>query len=128
MTRYVVDASVVIKWFLPEVHDLEARRLLHGGVELLVPDLAYCEVGTILWKRVRAGDLTASEAEAVIHTLGRLALIVSPSPPLILQALVIGCETQRTVYDSLYIALALRENALLVTADEKLYNALQTTP
>ncbi len=54
--------------------------------------------------------------------------MVSPSWPLALSALTIACQAQRTVYDSLYLALALRESAVMVTADEKFYNALQATP
>ena len=128
MIRYVVDASVVVKWYLPEVHDKEAQRLLRDDIELLAPDLVFSEVGNILWKRVRAGDLTAAEAEAVLQSFERLSLTVSPSAPLILPAMVIACQTQRTVYDSLYLALAIRETALFVTADAKFYNALQSTP
>lgn len=35
---------------------------------------------------------------------------------------------QRTVYDCLYLALAVREGCQMVTADERLYNRLQGTP
>lgn len=127
MSRYVVDASVAVKWYLPEIHDTEARRLLVGELELFVPDLLFPEVGNILWKRVRFGEMLATEAEAVLESLGALPLTVSPSWPLALSALTIACQTQRTVYDSLYLALAVRESAVMVTADEKFYQALQAT-
>ncbi len=128
MTRYVVDASVAVKWYLPEIHDAAALRLLHDGVELLAPDLIYSEVGNILWKRVRAGDMTSAEADAVLQSFGRLGLDISPAWPLVLSAFEIACRTQRMVYDSLYMALAVRESALLVTADEKFRNAIAGTP
>ena len=128
MTRYVVDASVAVKWYLPEVHDAEALRLLNLDAELLAPDLIYSEVGNILWKRVRAGDFTAAEGAAVLESFSRINLVISPSHPLIMPAFEIACQTQRTVYGSLYLSLAVRENALFVTTDEKLYNALQGTP
>ena len=128
MTRYVVDASVAVKWFLPEVHDPEALRLLSDDTELLAPDLVVSEVGNILWKRVRAGDVSETEGEAVLQAFGRLRLAITPSASLILPAFAIACQTQRTVYDSQYLALALRESALLVTADEKFCNALAGTP
>jgi predicted nucleic acid-binding protein len=85
-------------------------------------------VGNILWKRVRAGQMVEGEAQTVLTSLGALPLSVSPSWPLVLPALAIACQTQRTVYDSLYLALAVRESAVMVTADEKFYNALQATP
>lgn len=128
MSRFVVDASVALKWFLPEIHDAHARRLLTGGHNLLIPDLLFPEVGNILWKRVRAGDITRVEADTILQTLGGLPLVVHPSWPLVTVALAIACQAGRTVYDSLYLALAVQENALMVTADEKFYNALQSSP
>lgn len=128
MSRYVVDANVAIKWYLPEVHDTYARRLLSGPHELLAPDLIYSEVGSILWKRFRAGDMTEEEVLAVMRSFGGLTLAISPSWPLVLPALTIACQVDRSVYDSLYLALAIREGIQMVTADEKFYNALKTTP
>jgi len=43
-------------------------------------------------------------------------------------ALDIAMRTGRTVYDSLYVALAVQMDCRLVTADEKLYNALKDGP
>ncbi len=128
MRPVVVDASVAVKWFLPEIHAEEALRLLSPGLVLLIPDLLYSEVGNILWKRVRSGEITPDEASALLQVLGDLPLVVHPSWPLVMSAMEIACNTGRTVYDSLYVALAVRENALLVTADERLYNALQGGP
>ncbi len=125
---FVVDASVAVKWYLSEAHSEAALRLLAPGAVLLVLDLLFPEVGNILWKRVRAGEITKEEASTLLQALGGLPLQVHPSWPLALSALEIACNTARTVYDSLYIALAVRENALLVTADERLYNALQGGP
>jgi predicted nucleic acid-binding protein len=43
MSRYVVDASMVVKWYLPEIHDVYAPRLLTGAEERLVPVLIFLE-------------------------------------------------------------------------------------
>ncbi len=128
MSQYVVDASVAIKWYLPEVHDDAARRLLAGQKELLVPDLIFPEVGNILWKRVRAGQLTEEESQEVLNSFVDLNLTVVASSSLVLPALTIACQAQRTVYDSLYLALAIREQCVMVTADEKFSNAMKSTP
>jgi predicted nucleic acid-binding protein len=37
MSLYVVDSSVAIKWYVPEVHDAEAQRLRAGGAILHAP-------------------------------------------------------------------------------------------
>lgn len=128
MSRYVVDASVAVKWFLPEVHADAARSLLDGGHVLLIPDLIFPEVANILWKRVRRQEITDEEATATVQALGALPLQVSPSWPLVLLGLEIACRNQRTVYDSLYLALAVHENCPMVTADRKLYDAIRSGP
>jgi predicted nucleic acid-binding protein len=55
----VIDASVVVKWHVTEIHSVEALRLLRDNAPALhAPDLVFPEVGNILWKKVRRGDLT----------------------------------------------------------------------
>lgn len=128
MSRFVVDASVAVKWFLPEPHADKARELLAGGHDLLAPDLLLPEFGSVIWKRVRASEITPEEASEVLGGLLKLPVSYHPSAPLITPALDIAVRSQRTVYDSLYLALALREKATMVTADLRLFNALQSTP
>lgn len=125
--RPVVDASVAIKWFIEESWTDAAERLLRSGRHLLVPDLIFPEVGNIVWKNVRREDLTENEAVDIMRSLGHLSLLVYPSQPLIASAVEIACRTNRTVYDSLYLALALQESTMMVTADERFFNALQAT-
>lgn len=48
--------------------------------------------------------------------------------PLVENALRIANAEGRTVYDSLYLALAVSAKRPLVTADEKLFNALNRGP
>ena len=126
--RPVVDASVAIKWYLPEIHAEAADRLLRSGRQLIAPDLIFPEVGNIAWKQVRAAQMTEADAVAVVRSLSHLSLLIYPSQPLITSAVQIGCRTDRTAYDSLYLALAVQEQTVLVTADTRLYNALQNTP
>ncbi|MCJ8283045.1 MAG: type II toxin-antitoxin system VapC family toxin [Rivularia sp. ALOHA_DT_140] len=82
MSSYVVDASVAIKWFLPQVYADNARLLLTNNHNLLVPDLIFPEVGNILWKEVRFGLATAEEAKAVITAITSLPLQIYASKPL----------------------------------------------
>jgi len=78
----VVDASVVIKWHVTEVHSNAALRLLRDDAPALhVPDLVYPEVGNILWKKVRRGDLTEEQARRIGHLLAVAPLTVHPSAP-----------------------------------------------
>ena len=122
----VVDASVAIKWHLTEIHSAAAARLLQDGApELHVPDLVFPEVGNVLWKKVRRGDLTEDQAREIAHLLALAPLEVHPAAPLLEAALEIANKTGRTAYDSLYVALALKLGCRLVTADARLHNALK---
>ncbi len=128
MTMLVVDASVVAKWFFPEDYSTESRRLLSQDRALLAADLIWCEVGNIAWKRVRRGELESEEAAQVIADLIRMPLEITPTQGLLAPALEIAIATDRTVYDCIYLALAIDRDCRFVTADERLVNALAVTP
>jgi predicted nucleic acid-binding protein len=131
MTRFVIDASVAAKWFLPpsgEPLAVEALRLLagyaQGRFQFAVPDLFWAECGNILWKAVRQGRWSPSVAEKAIRALKDQTFPTTSSLDLLEEAFSIAATFDRTVYDSLYVALAVRLKADMVTADERLANAL----
>lgn len=128
MSLYVVDASVVAKWFVPEPLSDESIRLLDDRNELATPDLMWPELGSVLWKKTRAGQLTGEEATRVIHALDEFPLTVFPSRLVMEGALEIALATGRSVHDSVYVALAVALECRLATADERLVNALAATP
>jgi predicted nucleic acid-binding protein len=131
VTALVVDASVAAKWFPPldrESLATEARVLLdrwiRGEIELIAPDFLWVELANILWKSVRQNRSSPSDAKAALALLHQQNLRTIPAEPLIDRAFGIAVEYGRTVYDSMYVALAIASNSELVTADEKLANAL----
>ena len=119
MTQHVVDASVVIKWFIDEVHAEAARRLQAEPYDLLAPDWLWPESGNILWKKVRRGELTTAEARPIWGGLERQPITIFPSSLVIEPALEVAFDTDRTVYDGCYLALAMLVDCQLVTADQK---------
>jgi predicted nucleic acid-binding protein len=123
----VVDASVAIKWFIPEVHAIAATRLLHQHLQFIAPDLIFAEVGNILWKKYRSKELTFDIASAILNDFKKLPFNSYESEPLLDTAWQIATAHQCTLYDSLYVALAQTEGCLLVTADRVLYHTLSTT-
>ena len=130
MTLYVIDASVAAKWFLPpsgEPLAEEALRLLAGYAEgrfqFAVPDLFWAECANILWKAVRQGRWTRRAAEEAILALRGRSLPTTSSLDLLEEAFSIAATFDRTVHDSLFVALAVRFKAELVTADARLANA-----
>jgi predicted nucleic acid-binding protein len=127
VSRYVLDANIAIKWFVPEIHSDAARRLLASNHTFLVPDFFFPEVGNIFWKRVRRAEDTADNARQTLADLNAVPLEVYLSRSLMPLALDIAIETDRAVYDSLYLALAVTQQCQMVTADGKFYNALKTS-
>jgi predicted nucleic acid-binding protein len=125
MTPHLVDASVVIKWFVGEVHAEAARGLQEDQYELSAPDLLWPECGNILWKKMRRGELTPAEARLIRSGLEQQPITSFPSRLILELALEVAFDASRTVYDSYYLALAMLLDCQLVTADQKLFNALQ---
>jgi len=128
MTTYVVDASVAVKWYVPEMHSAEAAKLLDTANDLHVPDLVYAEFGNVLWKKVSRGELTRDEAADVLAEFLAVPLITHESVAVLSHALGIAFDYGRTVYDSLYLATANLLGCQAVIADDRLHNALQGTP
>jgi predicted nucleic acid-binding protein len=129
--QFVIDASVAVKWlplFKNEPLVGQARHYLDrrsaGEISVVVPDLFWAEVSSVLWKAARRGTCDPDEATLALSTLQEQELPAVPSRILVESALNIALKYGRSLYDCLYVALAVRSNAELVTADEKLANAL----
>ena len=128
MSLYVVDASVAAKWFVPELHTEAALCLLDGAHELLAPDLLVAETGNIVWKKFRRGEITQAEGRRILKALKVAPVKLEPSGPLLEPAFEIASGVGRTVYDSLYLALAVLRECRMVTADRKFFDALRKGP
>ncbi len=128
MSRLVVDASVAGKWFLPEEHSDAAMRLLSSPRALLAPDLILAEFANLLWKRHRVGQLEGEDAVRMVEQLIRVPIEIVPSSILLPAAMRLAMAHDRTVYDCLYLALAIERDYPLVTGDRRLVNALAGGP
>lgn len=126
----VVDASVVLKWFLPEpdsvAADLLLEKFLNDEVELLAPDFLLVETANALWKRVLIRkELSADEATLIYRDLLTMPLSLIASEAMTDAALRLALQHNHSVYDSLYCAIAIKRRCDFVTADRKLANKLQ---
>ena len=131
MNAVVLDCSVAIKWALPLAREPltdEALRLLrryvNGEIEFIVPDVFWAEVGNVLWKGTRQNRWRQDEAESVAADMQARDFTTVPSLMLLPEALKIAFAHDRAVYDGLYVALAVQSETDLITADERLANAL----
>lgn len=93
-------------------------------MRFVVPDLFWLEVANALWKAVRTRKIDVQKAERSLQLVNELEIPTMPSFELISRSLQLAVGNDRTVYDSVYVALALSVHGELITADERLANAL----
>jgi predicted nucleic acid-binding protein len=128
MSRWVVDASVAVQWFVPEVHSDSAAQLLDPGLHLSAPDLIGPELANTLWKKVRRQELTIADAAEIVKVFPAMDVEIHPSADLLPAAFELATVLDRTVYDCLYLALAIAQDAVLITADAKFHAAASQSP
>lgn len=122
---YVVDASVVLKWFLPEsdsaAADLLLEKFLNDEAELVAPDLLLTEIASALWKgALLRNELTADEATLIYRDVLTLPLSLVSTVVLADSAFQFAMKHKHSVYDALYCALAVERSCDLITADQTL--------
>jgi len=128
LDRLVVDASVVVKWYLPEIGSTEASVIRDDQRPKLAPDLLVVEFGNVLWKKVRRGELEALEALEVANAFtSACPVILRPAIPFLPLALEIATRYQCTLYDALYLAVAVAEETIMLTADSHLVERFRDT-
>jgi predicted nucleic acid-binding protein len=122
MKLFVVDASVVVKWFIPEEHSDVAELLLDENFELAVPRLFFSEFGNILWKKFSRGEIGQAEVLDAAVQLRAAELEPMPDELLLDAAIALACGLNHLVYDCLYLALADSLETAVVTANQKFAN------
>jgi predicted nucleic acid-binding protein len=127
----IIDASVLIKFFVPEVLSSKAEQLLvrveEGSIRLFAPDLIYAEAGNALWKKHRLKELTQSEVDKITDLIASIPLKVEPSKALFPLAIDIAIAYEVTVYDALYLSMAKVYETQMMTADKKLFDLTTKT-
>jgi predicted nucleic acid-binding protein len=113
--RLVIDASVAVKWVIPEP-DSERAELDRG---LVAPDVLFAACANALWKKVRRGELTKGEAEIAAQTLEQADLTVVSTRERLALATLIAVELDDPAYDAVYLAAAEAFSLPLVTADDR---------
>ncbi len=120
----MVDASVAVKWLLPEPFSDQADRILNGWkagtFQLVAPELLHLEVAGVLWKRVQRGEMLEQEASNLLLRFRADPMRVISDKLLAGRALTLALELRCAVYDASYLALATAVRGTLVTADRRL--------
>ena len=126
--RFVVDASVLAAAMFQEAQADRAGRLLAGRDELHAPDFVLVELANVIWKRHGRREIDDADAAELLADLNRLPLLQTPAIDLLPAALETAMHARRSIYDCLYLALAVQRRAVMVTADRRLANALAGSP
>lgn len=124
----VLDASVVLKWFVKEKDsekaDVLRNEYYQGSRDIIVPDLLLYELANALRYHP---DFTADEIKEAIDTLFDMGIeIITPTYALLHKSIDISKENNITCYDAVYLALAEDLQVEYVTADEKFYKKLSS--
>ncbi len=125
--KYVVDASVVMKWFVEEELVAEAHRLLDEPDALYAPDLVVIEITNGAWKKYLRGEIAREQAKSIAALIHKGPLRLVSGSSLHQRALAIAMTIRHPVYDCLYIACAEVGEGILVTADKRLCAVVRDT-
>jgi predicted nucleic acid-binding protein len=122
----VIDASIGVKWVVPENDSAKAIELL-GESNLHVPTLFHVEVGNALWKKVRRKEISL---EPVLPFLGALPDLVQTltEVPFAARAAEMAVELGHPIYDCIYLAAAEAMEDELITADERFLKLVDPSP
>ena len=125
---WVIDTSALIRLFVPDgpVPETLERALQsaeRGEDALLAPDLILAEAAQVLHKKRLAHLLTDEEVETLVTDILSLPLRITPHSDILASACRIAPRESLTVYDALFLALAEKHGARLITADSTLQAA-----
>ena len=126
MKEIVIDASVVVKWFIEEKDSDKARflrdKFIDGKIELIAPSLLYFEVLNAL-KYSHLFDL--NELDNAGESLENYGFnLIAIKNQIRKQMIKIAFEHEISIYDASYLGLSIGLGKLFCTADEKIIKKL----
>ena len=124
----MVDASVAVKWFVPERYYEKALKLrdayLNEEVDLISPSLIVYEVSNAL-RFHRVYKLPPEDIVNAIRDIIDLDIIRKLPLKGWLKAVKLSVDKGVSIYDAAYGATALIYNGILVTSDERLHESIK---
>lgn len=112
----IIDASVALKWVLDE-DESDAAERLQLEETLATPDFLIVECANVLRTKARRGQLSPADARGALAAIRAAPIQLFMASEYAVAAQVLALEIDQTVYDCLYLAVALAQRAILVTAD-----------
>ena len=122
----VIDASVALKWVLDEPGREAADALLDE--ELIAPALWLVEAANALWRRAQRGEISPEQARERLAELHNAPVATASLEGDVLAATDLAHALGHPVYDCLYLAMAIREDTYVVTADRRFHAVVDRSP
>lgn len=122
MSSVIVDASVALKWVVDEEDSDLAVQL--ADLDLAAPAIFSSECANGLWAKAQRREITPEEAVERLQALMAVPVELVPVEALAEEALLLALSMEHPVYDCFYLALALRRDVLLITADGRFTDAV----
>ena len=117
----VIDASAMLRLLTAQAEAPEIERKLMDAALVLAPSLMLTEVANVLWKLSRASALPAGvDPQELLRSSAELVDYLEPDRHLQAEALALAIRLNHPVYDCLYLALARREAATVLSCDQRL--------
>jgi len=132
MKRVVVDASVVLKWYLPDEQGTDQAlsllaEFMEGNLILHAPDLIDYEFVNAMWVAGQRGRMSVQDRNASVNNFLNIEIVKTNIKMFIESLLTLATEYHRSCYDAAYLALSNTIDAPLVTGDKRLYSAVKDT-
>ena len=108
----------MVKLVVAEPGTIEAREVCFAQATLSAPDWVLIETGSAVWGKVMRSEVRFADVPELMRTVPGFFETLHPSLELLDDSLRLAVELQHHVYDCLYLALALREDQRLITADK----------
>jgi predicted nucleic acid-binding protein len=123
----VIDASVAVKWFVPEEASDKADEVSASDHTLLAPRLIMIEVANALARKAIQKLITPPEAAEYVRTLPQFFAGLLDEDDLIEPALQNACSYRHPVCDFIYLEAARRRDTRMLTADQRLIAKVKGT-
>ncbi|WP_456469561.1 type II toxin-antitoxin system VapC family toxin [Archaeoglobus sp.] len=128
--KVVLDSSIIVALFFKEELSDEVEKIVEEYSEYYTVDISYSEVANAAWKKVRIygedEELSKRALDVAVDFIEKVCR-VEDSRVLLNQAFELAVKHNLTVYDALFIVLAMKLNEKLLTTDRKLYSKIEGT-
>lgn len=128
MNPIVIDTSVAIKWLADEPGTDQALALLRRIDFFYVPDFFLVEMDAVLTKKIRKRELEQQEASYLREEVRKLPFQLIAYENISEYAFDLAASLPVTLYDAMFLSVAIHNDSCMITADQRFYNGLQNTP